>query len=308
MLWVNVKRILRTGFFSFSRNAFVSLASVLVMIITLSVITSLIFLSAILDASLAEIRNKVDVNVYFVTSAPEEAILDLQSRIEALPEVASATYTSREQALQDFQARHQNDEFTLQALEELGENPLGASLNIKAHDPGQYEGIAQFLNEEPVLSADGSSIIDSVNYHQNKTAIDSLTRIINAADRLGSAIVIILAVISVIITFNTIRLAIYISREEISVMRLVGASAAYIRGPFVVVGIIYGMVAGLITLALFYPATYWLGDVTTNFFIGLDVFDYYTSNFGQIFLIVIGAGMVIGAISSYLAVRKYLKV
>ncbi|OHA88730.1 MAG: hypothetical protein A2653_00325 [Candidatus Zambryskibacteria bacterium RIFCSPHIGHO2_01_FULL_43_25] len=308
MLWVNIKRILRTGFFSFSRNAFVSLSSVLVMIITLSVICSLIFLSAILNKSLDEIRDKVDVNVYFLTSAPEEEVLSLQEKIEGLAEVSSVTYTSREQALQDFKERHQNDEFTLQALDELSDNPLGASLNIKAKDPSQYESIAQFLNQEPALSSDGSSIIDKVNYYQNKVAIDKLTGIIDAADRLGTAIILVLVLISVLITFNTIRLTIYISREEIAVMRLVGASSTYIRGPFMIVGIIYGTVAGILTLLLFYPVTYWLGGVTQDFFIGLNVFDYYASNFGQIFLVVIGSGIVIGALSSYLAVRKYLKI
>lgn len=308
MLWVNVKRILRTGFFNFSRNAFVSLTSTSVMVITLSVIASLIFVSAILRASLDEIRDKVDVNVYFVTEAIEDDILNLQQKIESLPEVESVTYVSREQAIADFRERHQNDQITLQALDELGENPLGASLNIKAKDPSQYEGIANFLNQDPALSTGETSIVDKVNYYQNKAAIDKLSGIIGAADKLGSLIILVSVILSILITFNTIRLAIYISREEISVMRLVGASGLYIRGPFVVVGIIYGFVAALLTLLLFLPITYWLGGETANFFIGLNVFEYYTSNFGQIFAIIALSGMAIGAISSYLAVRKYLKV
>lgn len=308
MLWVNVKRILKSGFFNFSRNAFVSLSSIVVMFITLSVIASLIFMSAILNKTLNEIRGKVDVNVYFVTSAPEEDILALQKTLEGLPEVESVTYTSREQALQDFSERHANDQFTIQALEELGENPLGASLNIRALDPSNYEGISMFLESQPILSRDGASIIDKVNYAQNREAIDKLTRIINTADRLGFLIAIVSIVASVLITFNTIRLAIYISKEEISIMRLVGASSSYIRGPFVVVGTIYGVISGIITLLAFYPLTYWAGGHTENFFIGLNVFDYYVSNFGQIFLVVIVSGMAIGALSSFLAVRKYLKV
>ena len=118
----------------------------------------------------------------------------------------------------------------------------------------------------------------------------------------------VLIVISVLITFNTIRLAIFISREEISIMRLVGANSFYVRGPFVVVGTIYGVVAAIFTLLLFYPITFWLGGATENFFIGLNIFEYYTTNFGQIFIIILLSGMAIGALSSYLAVRKYLKV
>lgn len=308
MLWTNVKRILRAGFFNFSRNAFVSLSSVLVMLITLSVIASTIFVSAILNASLSEIRNKVDINVYFVTKASEEDVLAVEKTLKSLPEVETVTYTSREQALANFKELRKNDELTLQALDELNDNPLGATLNIKAKDPSQYEGIAQFLQGNDLLSKDGISIVDKVNYYQNKAAIDKLTQIINSAKKLGSILTTILVVLSVIITLNTIRLAIYVSREEISIMRLVGASSFYIRGPFVVVGTIYGVVAGIFTLILFYPLTYWLGGVTQNFFIGINIFDYYTHNFGQIFLVIMASGVVIGAVSSYLAVRKYLTV
>ena len=308
MLWVNVKRIIRSGFLNFGRNAFVSLSSVLVMVITLCTIGALIFVSAILNASLQEIRDKVDINVYFITTAPEADVITLQKTLESMPEVALVTYTSREQALEDFKKRHENDETTLQALEELGENPLGASLNVKAKNPAEYQGIADYLSNESTLSTDGTSIVDKVNYYQNKVAIDRLTSIIYSAERLGSVLTVVLIVISVLITFNTIRLAIFISREEISIMRLVGANSFYVRGPFVVVGTIYGVVAAIFTLLLFYPITFWLGGATENFFIGLNIFEYYTTNFGQIFIIILLSGMAIGALSSYLAVRKYLKV
>lgn len=307
MIWVDTKRIIKSGFFNFSRNAFVSLSSVLVMIITLSVICSLIFISAFLNTSLDTIKNKVDINVYFTRAAPENDIQSMQKTIEALPEVNSTTYVSREQALQDFRDRHTNDQFTLQALNELDDNPLGAVLNIKAKDPSQYESIAQFLDSKAMQSNDGASIIDKVNYNQNRVAIEQLTRIINSAQKLGSILTMLLVFVSIMITLNTIRLAIYVSREEISVMRLVGASNYYVRGPFVVVGTIYGAVSGVLTLLLFYPITYYLGESSRSLYIGFNAFSYYTQNFGQIFVIIMASGMLIGALSSYLAVRKYLK-
>lgn len=308
-MWISAKRIMRSGFFSFWRNGFVSLSSVLVMIITLFVITGTIFLGAILNASLEEIKNKVDINVYFVRTAPEEDILALQKSLETLPEVKTPVeYVSREDALADFRQKHQDDQFTLQALDELGENPLGASLNIRAKEPSQYEGIAEFLKSKSVLSKDGTSIIDKVNYYQNKTAIDTLTKMINSANRLGFILTLFLVFVSILITYNTIRLAIFMSKDEISVMRLVGASTMYIRGPFVVSGAIYGVVSGFITLILFFPITLWLGNATAEFFVGLNVFSYYIDNFAQIFLIVIFSGAAIGAISSFLAVRKHLKI
>jgi cell division transport system permease protein len=267
-------------------------------------ISSLIFVSAILNASLKEIQNKVDINVYFVTTADESDVLAVEETLKTLPEVAEVTYVSREDSLAAFKKLHENDQLILQSLDELGDNPLGATLNIKAKNPSQYEGIALFL--ESKQSADGTSIVSKVNYYQNKIAIDKLTKIISSAERLGSILTIILVILSVIITLNTIRLAIYVSREEIAIMRLVGASSFYVRGPFVVVGTIYGVVAGILTLMIFYPVTYWLGGITSNFFIGINIFDYYTQNFGQIFLVIMASGIVIGAISSYLAVRKYL--
>lgn len=309
MFWVKIKRILRAGFFSFWRNGFVSLSSILVMVVTLFVIGSVIFSSVVLKSTLDQLKEKVDINVYFITSANEADILAMQKSIEGLPEVLPPVeYVSREQALADFKKRHENDEFTLQALDELGENPLGATLNIKAKDPSQYEGIARFIESKSASTVGANSIIDKVNYYQNKEAIDRLTKIINSANRMGFILTLFLVIISILITFNTLRLVIYMSRDEISVMKLVGASNRHIRGPFFVAGSIYGFLSAILTLMIFYPVTLWLGGATADFFVGLNVFNYYIANFGEIFLIIAGSGVAIGSISSYLAVRKYLKV
>ncbi len=306
-LKTKLKRVIKAGFFNFWRSGYVSFASIMVMVITLCVIGSVVFVSAILNTTMDELRNKVDVNVYFVTTAAEEDILALQKKIETLPEVKTVEYTNREEALENFKRTHENDEITLQALAELGENPLGASLNIKAKEPSQYEGIANFLNEDNILSSGGGKLIDKINYFENRTAIDKLSRIINSADRLGLAISLALVIASIVVTFNTIRLAIYISREEISVMQLVGASKNYVRGPFVITGMIVGFLSGLIAMVIFLPVSYWLGGTTQNFFIGFNAFDYYLGNFLQIILIIVGSGVAIGAVSSLLAVRRYLK-
>lgn len=308
MFWTDTKRILKSGFVNFWRNSFVSFASVLVMVVTLSVIGFIIFVGAILGSSLNELKDKVDVNVYFLPNTLEPEIMALKEQIEALPETERVEYVTREEALANFRERHADDELTLQALEELDENPLGAILNIKAQETSQYESIAIFLEGDDALGSGGVPIIDRINFFQNKTAIDRLTKIIDAADTLGLTITIVLALVSIAITFNTVRLGIYSSREEISVMRLVGASTHYVQGPFVVEGVMYGVASAIITLILFYPLTLWLGPITESFFGSINVFDYYVSNFGQLFLIIVGSGIILGAISSFLAVRRYLKV
>jgi len=308
MFWVNFKRVIRSGFVSFWRNSFVSLSSVLVMLVTLFVIGSILFTDVVLNYTLDQVKDKVDVNVYFITGANESDILSVKKSIEGLPEVKNVDYISSDESLKEFRDKHQNDQLTLQALDELGTNPLGAVLNVKAKDPTQYEGIAKFLENKSLLSDNGASIIDRVNYYQNKVAIDRLSEIIDSSQTLGLLITIILIIISIIITFNTIRLVIFVSREEISVMRLVGASNLYIRSPFVVSGVMYGLISAIICLIIFYPLTYWLRDISVSFFGGLDLFNYYVGHLGQFFMIIVGSGAILGGISSYLAVRRYLKI
>ena len=151
-----------------------------------------------------------------------------------------------------------------------------------------------------------ANFINKVNYRDNQLVIDRMTNIIQGVERAGIVITITLILISILITFNTIRLAIYISKEEIGVMRLVGAGKTYVRGPFVVEGIIYGIVSALIAVALFYPITLTIKRHTEELFGGIDLFKYYVSNFTEIFLVILASGVALGAISSFFAVRKYL--
>lgn len=308
MFWLTSKRIIRTGFLSFWRNSFVSLSSILVMTVTLFTIGALVFTSVILESVLTDLKSKVDVNVYFVASAPEGDIVRVKSTLEKMSEVDKVEYVTREEAIADFKEKHKDDYLTLQALDELADNPLGARLNIIAKDPSQYESIVKSLEDKSALSSADASIIDKVNYRQNKVVIDRLTAIISGAKQIGFALALVLILISLLITFNTIRLVIYMSREEIAIMRLVGASNMYIRGPFIIGAIIYGFISALIAMALFYPVTLWLGGTTTEFFGGVNLFEYYVKHFFEMFLLLIGTGALLGAISSFLAVRKYLKV
>ena len=307
-MWTTIKRVFTGGAKNFVRSGSVSFATVLIMTVTLIIIGSLIFLSAILGNTLAALQDKVDVNVYFVTDADERDVIAIQRRLEALPDVSSVTYTSREDRLADFRERHQNDQLTLQALDELEGNPLGAALAVKAKDPSQYEGIVNFLSTDPSLSPESGPIIDSINYFQNKTVIDRLTAAIKATERAGLVIVILFAAASTVIALATIRLAIYTARDEIAVMRLVGASNAYIRGPFIVAGILSGLMAAVIALIIFYPASWYAGNALETWLGGFNLFSYYLSHFPLIFGIIAGSGMLLGALASWLAVRRYLRV
>lgn len=306
--WMAIKRVFTSGAKNFARGGSVSAATVVIMTVTLGIIGSLIFLSALLSFTLNSIKSKVDVSVYFVTSATEDQILAVKSDLEKLPQVQQVTYTSADQALADFKQRHANDQLTLQALNELPGNPLDASLEVQAKDPSQYESIVNFLDASPGLSPDGGSIIDRIDYAQNKDAINRLTVAIRATRDTGLVIVLLFAAASVLIAFATIRLAIYTSRDEVAVMRLVGASNAYIQGPFVVTGVITGVLAAAIVLLLLWPASWYASVKTAGWLGGFSFSHYYLTNLPLIFGIVVGSGIVLGAIASVLAIRRYLKV
>lgn len=302
-MWLTTKRVARYGLIGFIRNGFVSLAAVLIMTITLFVSSVLLIAGAALDSTLQQLMQKVDVNVYFVTEASEEQVMEIKRQLEALPEVSSVEYISREQALAEFRERHKNEASTIQALDQLSENPLGASLAIKAKETSQYASIAEFLARKQ----ESGSLISKVNYYQNKAAIDRLSSIIETSRTLGLAIAVFLAGASILIAFNTIRLAIYTSRDEIGVMNLVGATHWYVRGPFVIAGILYGLIAGIVVLLVLYPLTAWIGPSSERFFGSFNVFDYFVGDFPSLMFSILGLGVALGAISSYLAVRRYLR-
>lgn len=305
-MFTSFKRVVRSGFIGFWRNAFVSFTAIFIITVTLLVVGASILFKQTLTASLEQIQNKVDINVYMVTTANENDVLALKKDIEQLPEVKEVVYTSREDALAQFRARHENDETILSALEELDDNPLGASLSIRAKETSQYEGIAAFLKNHQQNEPPDAPLIQRANFNQNKAAIDKLTSIIASVQRSTYIATLILVLASVLIAFNTIRLAIYTSREEIQVMRLVGASNMHIRGPFVVEGIMYGAVSGILSLLILYPVVHWLQVPISSYF-QFDILNYFVTQFPYLFLVLVGSGIVLGVVSSTLAIARYLR-
>jgi cell division transport system permease protein len=306
MFWLSLKRIFKSGFVNFWRNGVVSLSAILVMTITLLIISFVVFFGALLDHTLNELKNRVDINVNIVTDTIEDEILDLQVQVENLPEVESVEYVSAEQALEQYRERHANDQKILAALDELNSNPLGAVLNIRAKEPSQYESVQIFL-EQNYPEGQAGSIIENVNYQRKQEAINNLNIIINASEQFGFLLTIVFVILSIVITLNTIRLAMYISRDEIKVMNLVGADHGYISGPFIVTGSIYGVFSAILVLILLYPITFYVGPSIAPIFFDLNIFNYYVSNFGQLFGVLIGSGILIGAISSFIAINRYLR-
>ncbi len=304
-LW---RRIIMAGFRGFYRNRTVSLSSIFILTITLSIVTSFYLSRAIFDYTLDQIREKVDVRVYFTVDATDEQVTDIKAKLLGLTQVKSVTYTSKETALEDFKKKHEGDQLTLQALDELGSNPFGASLSVVAKDTSQYEAIAKQLSVGSGLLGDSANAVDKINYYQLKDSIDKLNNIIGWTNTVGFWISMLFILMSCMIVYNTIRLAIFVYRDEIAVMKLVGASNMFIRGPFIVEAILYSLVATTISLALFFPATIWVTKKTVFFFEGMNIHQYYVDHFFELAGLLLLSAVVLAVISSLLAVRKYLKV
>lgn len=302
------RRILVAGLRGFYRNRTVSLSSIFILTITLSIITAFYLFRAIFNYTLDEITQKVDVRIYFTGDTTETEINEVKARLMGLPQVKSVTYTSREEALQEFREKHAGDQLTLQALDELGTNPFGASLSVVAKDTSQYQAIADQLTPGSPLLGTVASSVDKINYYQLKDSIDKLNDIIGWTNTVGFWLSLIFILMSCMIVYNTIRLAIFVYRDEIAVMKLVGASNMFIRGPFIVEALLYALVATVVTLVIFYPATIWVTKKTVFFFEGMNIHSYFTTHILELAGLLMLAGMVLAVISSLLAVSKYLKV
>ncbi len=302
MKLVGFKRIVRAGYLSFRRNGWLSTATVLIMTLVLFVLGCMVFLSALTSTVIAELEDKVDISVYFKQDASEDAVLAVKHDLEALPSVSQVSYISRDKALADFKEKHRSNTLILDAINELGDNPLNASLNVKAKDSSNYAVINQFLLDK------NYPVVDKVNYFENQLVIDRLGAILGTTRRLGALLIVFLAFIAVLVAFNTIRLAIYTMREEIGIMRLVGATQWFIRGPFLVTGVLYGGVAAVVTTLLFFPISWFISPKLAVLVPSFDVAHYLVANFWEFFGVMMLAGVGLGVISSFIAIRRYLKI
>jgi cell division transport system permease protein len=296
-------RILKFGFQNFARNGLLSATTVAILVLALLVFNGLLAFGVVANSAVGSLQDKIDISVYFKSGVAEDKIFELERALEELSEVKGVEYVSQEKALTIFKEQHDGDAVITQALDELQANPLLASLNVKAKDPNQYPTIAGYLE-----TANLSEIIEKVTYAQNKVAIDRLASIVNTLRSAGLATALFLALVAILVTFNTIRLAIYSNREEIGIMRLVGASNKFINGPYIVTGIIYGVLAGTIGGLIALPLILVVSPHVNVFIPELSLSAYLAGNVPYFILYQFGFGIGMGAISAAIAVRRYLKI
>lgn len=298
-----LKRIIKSGWLSFWRNKWLSAASVSIMSLAILGIISLLLINVLISSLIGNLEDKVDVSVYFSLNAPEEKILETRDSLVELNEVKDVEYVSTEEALQRFKEKHQNNQVLMQSLQELDVNPLEAALNIKAQTASQYEAIVSFLSQDKY-----KEIVDKINYLENQVVIKRLSSITKTIRQSGLLILLILAALAVLVTFNTIRLTIYSSRKEIKVMKLVGASNWFVRGPFIVEGTLYGLVAAFLAILVLYPLIWYLSPKITGYLPGTDLLYYFQANLFGFLLLQFLVGVALGTVSSIVAIRRYLEV
>lgn len=301
-MFINLYRIVKTGMQGFWRNKWVSQAAVAVMVVTLFIASSLFVLNGLTDQLLANLEQKIDITVYFKTNTPKSEIKKIQKNLNSRPEVTTTTYVSRHEALQEFKERHNKDSLILQSLNKLDQNPLTASLNIKANDPSQFASLADFTKRNY------ESLIDEISFQESEGVIDQVNRFTNNIKTGGLVLSAILILIVILVTYNTIRLSIYSLKDKITIMRLVGAPNWFTRGPFLTQGLLYGVVATLISTALILGLAWLWGENATQYFLGFDLLEYVRSNIAVLILAQLTLGSILGTLSSWFAIKKYLKI
>ena len=298
------RRVTISALKDLSRNLWLNMATIIIIVIALFTITIMFAVDAVGNHALVTLQEKIDISIQFKDDANEVKILEFKKDLENLEEIKEVEYISKEQALIDFKETHKDNEYISQSIEELGENPLFAILNIKANDISKYNSVNEYI----VGNDNYKDIIEKVNYKENEKAIDNLSKILATIQDGITGLTILFVFISVLTVFNTIRLAMYAHKIEIEIMRLVGASNWYIRMPFIIQGAILGSFGCIITLAIISPVAIYISPRITQFLPGFDLYMYFMNNLLSITVMLAAIGIGMGIFSSLIAIRRYLKV
>lgn len=303
---ITFSRIITTGTVNFIRNAWLAIAAMAVMIITLSVVLFSIVANATFANTIAQITDKIDVSAFLKDDIKQQDIDKLIQQVEELPNVKEVNFVSKEDALVKYKQQNANNPELLSAVSQA-ENPLPATIQIKPRDLDRIQQIKDFLSKP-----DAQKLVADVSYRdERKEAIDKITHATNLLQRAGVVTVLVFAVISVLIIFNTIQMAIFNRRDELTIMRLLGASTWYIRGPFVVESVIYGILSAVLSTLLIHSLFVASSSALQASSLGLlDISyaaKYFSSHLWLLLALQLGIGILIGAASSVVATRRYLK-
>lgn len=305
--YITFGRIIRTGVVNFFRNMSLAIAAMAVMVVTLTIILISLIVNTTLSSTINQITDKIDVSVYLVDGLDASARDDLIADLEELPNVASVNYLSKEQVLETYKEDNAGNPELLQAIGQTN-NPLPATIRVKPVDLDRVQEIQSFLESDEVKDLQSEPPSYSGD---RKEAIDKISHAARVLQQVGIAGVVLFALVSVLIIFNTIQMAIFNRRDEISIMRLLGASTRYIRGPFIVESVLYGVISAIISTLLIKLLFVASASTLQASSLGLLDISYAQRFFDDNFWVLLGAelaaGIIIGAVSSTIATRRYLR-
>ncbi len=302
---IMARRIFKTGAVNFVRNAWLGMAAIAVMVITLTIILFSIIANATFSDTIATFTDRIDISVYLKDEVTPKQRDNLIGRVKNLENVKSVEYITKAKALQIF--KEQNAD-TPELAQAATESDLPAGLKIKPRDPNRIESIRTFLEGQEVKQQQAKETSYSGD---RKAAIDKITESTRFFKQAGIVGVVVFAIISMLIIFNTIQMAIFNRRDELTIMRLLGASTNYIRGPFIVESMLYGVVSGIASLFIihglftisaraFEASSFGLLDISFSN-------QYFSDNYWKFLGLQLGIGVLIGTVSSLIATRRYLK-
>lgn len=296
----SLKRASKSGYKSFIRNFGLNIATVFVMFLAITIITFLFLLGPISDLLISNIKEKINISIYFEEGVKPEEIIEIRNKILEREDVKDAEYISSEEAFDRFAERYKDNFTIMSSLSEIGTNPFLSSINIKAYDVDNYQEINTFLEEAPFRD-----LINKIDYEERRPVIERVSSMAQIAKNMGYTISLFFGIIAIIFAFSAIKSAIYNSKEEISIMKLVGASNWFIKIPFLIQGSIIGFLSGFLSLVLVFLFSYFLDDKIESF-LGISLFFVFISNLLIILFIQFGTGIILGIISSFIAVKMHL--
>ena len=305
-MMVTISRIFKAGARNFLRNAWLSTAATVVMTVTLTIILSSFIANNALNATVRGIVKKIDVSVYLNDNATTKQVDELRSKLARVENVAEVKYVSKREALERYKENFKDDPKILEGISNYSdeENPLPASLEIKAKDPKNLDPISQVLEEKDV-----KPLVKESSYSgERKVTIDKIIRASNFIKTTGLISSFIFIIISVLIIFNTIRMAIFTRREEIEIMKLVGATKWFIRGPFMCEAAMYGIIAAIVAMLIVYSMLIAGGPALVRYDVDVNaMINLFKQSPVLILLAELMIGVLIGVGSSVMAMIRYLK-
>lgn len=304
---ITLWRMFTFGVQSFWRNIWLSVVTVVILTLNLFLMSLVVGLNVVGEQSLAAVKEKVNISVFFTATTSEQQVETVKAELLQKAEVKSVAKITRQQHLEDLKKAYPNSSLVNAAIELLGENPLGPGLVITARSFDGYHGIVQTLKDpkyETIVEDTGN------DFEANSDVINTIDHTVSRLKIAAIWLNLFFALIAALMVFNTIRVNIYTHSDEIGIMKLVGASDTFVRGPFVVTSIMYGLLAAIITTVAFAPILTLANPFLNSFFAGYDIniLGYYYSNVWIILGLEILVGCGLSMLSSLFAIGRYLRV